>query len=521
MDKNVGEGNQEQLKSATDSITAVSLLSDANLEHKHPKPKTKNLFDVDYGEDAATKFVVDNFKKTDRTSENARKENEHVDTTVFVNLAANRGLLNSSLREDVELRKLEKLSKDSAVTIVAQVAMNRDTSLNHLRATQQDRIINNLGGLSPDVTQTEVVRYEIANGSTKLLFSGHSKGLTADLSDLLKSNPNALHADKIMLFNRAHGSAMHGLRGDAGNTSVSELNGTLQNALKNSGHDRFDLVDLDSCLMGNAQVLTELAQTSKYLIASEEPEVAVAQLDMTEQHQENKDEATSNAQPVAEAVKKILMEKGVDLKTTAFNVFTTNEEQCKKVSPEGLCGANTLGLYDETAAPDFSDALNDFGKSLALTSRDNKNMSALQQAIKMTPIIDGEGDGSGHTVKRIDLRSFISTVKSEIGSGQLTDTTDGALTKSAEHLETAMSKMLIANFDRYSPALKEKFDAVHLPAMTLGGVSVFLQAKQLPDMTKSFKKQLADESIPTQPNWNQFVRTMGEPEKDRVAQNPF
>ena len=124
-----------------------------------------------------------------------------------MNLAANRGLLNSSLREEQDVRKLEALTKGKPVTVVAQIAMNRDMSLNHLRATQADRIVSNLGALDPDVNQIEVVRYEIANGSKKLLYSGPSKGLTEDLSDLLKADPNAMKADRVMLFNRAHGTA--------------------------------------------------------------------------------------------------------------------------------------------------------------------------------------------------------------------------------------------------------------------------------------------------------------------------
>jgi hypothetical protein len=243
------------------------LLGAASSPTKRTEIRHKKPIDPIYGPDAADTFVDTYFDKKHpfsfkRTS--LPDAEKHKDLAIFVNLAANRGLLNSSLREEQEIRKLEALTKGKPVTVVAQVAMNRD--------------ISNLGGLEPDVKQIEVVRYEIANGSKRLLYSGPSRGLSGDLTDLLSADPNAMKADRVMLFNRAHGTAMHGIRGDSGVTSVPELKTILGDALQNSGHQKFDLLDLDSCLMGNAQVLTELAPVTKYLIGSEEPEVAVAQL---------------------------------------------------------------------------------------------------------------------------------------------------------------------------------------------------------------------------------------------------
>ena len=90
------------------------------------------------------------------------------------------------------------MTKDSPVKVVVQVAMNRDRSLNHIVATKEDMIINNLGGLDPDRSQIEVVRYEIANGSKKLLSSGHARGLTEDLADLLSADQEAMKAKRFM-----------------------------------------------------------------------------------------------------------------------------------------------------------------------------------------------------------------------------------------------------------------------------------------------------------------------------------
>ena len=306
---------------------------------------------------------------------------------------------------------------------------------------------------------------------------------------------------------------MHGLRGDAGNTSIPQLRSILGDALKNSGHEKFDVLDLDSCLMGNAQVLTELAPVSKYVIGSEESEVAVAQLDMSEQGKANTDAPTSNAQPITEEVRKLIKASGGDLKSSAAAIFSTNEEQCAKVSPDGLCGANTLGLYNESAAPNFSAALDQVGQALSAAATISKdNTATLQTAIQNTPVIDGEPDGMKHTIKRRDLTAFMEQIKLELKSGKLADTGDGAVAKSTDRLTTAMTELTELNFNSYKPSLKAKFDEVHLPAMQLGGISTYLQDRQPKDMQTAFEKQSQDDSVAYQPHWNEFVKLMGTPQ---------
>ncbi|CAN5535987.1 hypothetical protein BH11CYA1_BH11CYA1_48840 [soil metagenome] len=479
----------------------------------HGKHKAaKKVIDPVYGEDAAERFVADNFDKTNPFGFKGVKKEEasaHKDLAIFVNLAANRGLLNSSLREDEEIRKLETLTKDKSVTVIVQTAMNRDRSLNHLRATKADLIIGAFG-LDPDVKHTEVVRYEIANGSKRLLFAGHSRGLTEDLGDLLKSSPQAMAADKVVLLNRAHGMAMHGLRGDAGNTSIGDLKSTLNKALMDAGKKTFDFIDFDSCLIGNAQTLTELAPTAKYIIASEEPEVAIA---ATEQ-MDNADKGVkpgSNAQPIAEIVRNMIAQPELDTKSLASMAFSMNEKDCKTVSKDGLCGANTLGLYDTSAAPEFSQALDQFGKVMLDRSSLASNHDAFQIAAQKTPVIDGEFDGVKHTVNRRDLGTYVKFVKVGLADGSIADTASGDLAQAVDRLQASMSHLVAENFNSYTPKLKERFEAVHLPPAALDGVSVFLQERQPESMKEAFVTHLADDSIASQPHWNQFVSAMGMP----------
>ena len=510
----VGDSRQAQSIAQSSAKTSEVLLLGAGPTDQGA-PHKKQKVDPIYGPDAAETFVADHFKEPRKRkghsapTEAASSEPKHL--AVFVNLSANRGLLNSSLREDESLRKLAALTKDKSVTVVAQVAMNRDMSLNHLKATQADRIVSNLGGLDPDVKQIEVVRYEMADGKIKLLSAGWSKGLTQDLGDLLSADPNAMKADHVMLLNRAHGTAMHGIRGDAGYTSIPELKATLQAALDKVGKSSFDVTDLDSCLMGNGQVATELAPQTKFLIGSEESEVAVAKADKTDDGKPTDDSATNNAQPITEAVRKLIMHPDLDVKTAATETLRTNQEQCHINSPDGLCGANTLALYDESAAPQFSASLDHFGQVLTESSANSQNMDAFQKAAQNAPVIDGEPDGMKHTIKRRDLASFVTQVEDGLSSGQIVDSPDHDLKKAADQLQGDMTKLVAENFNNYRPGLKKLFEEVKLPAATLGGISVFLQDRQPKEMQAAFDKQLADDSIPTQPHWNEFVKILGEP----------
>jgi hypothetical protein len=384
--------------------------------------------------------------------------------------------------------------------------MNRDRSLNHLRATKEDLIINELGGLDPNLKDTEVVRYEIAHGSKRLIYAGHSRGLTEDLGDLLNSAPDAMKADRVVLFNRAHGMAMHGLRGDAGNTSISELENTLTDALHTAGKQSFDIIDFDSCLIGNAQTLISLAPAAKFMIASEEPEVAVAQTVVPVGAKEIKSGA--NAQPIAEDVRKLLLNSHFETEKAATEVWSTNEGECKKVSKDGLCGANTLGLYKSDAASEFSQAIDQLGAALTDTLKIGENKSAIESAINATPFIDGEPDGFKGTVKRGDLATFLNELDSGLRSHKIVDTADttnGELHSASERLHKAMSELTVKKFYSYKPGLQQRFIEVKLPPAEMGGISIFLPTAGLSH--DAFSKQAADDSIDAQPAWNKFIQS--------------
>jgi len=72
-------------------------------------------------------------------------------------------------------------------------------------------------------------------------------------------------------------------------------------------------------------------------------------------HSKSKAKPTgSNAQPITEAVRKMIKDPSLEPRVAALQIADTNKEECRKVSKDGLCGANTIGVYDESKAPGFS-----------------------------------------------------------------------------------------------------------------------------------------------------------------------
>jgi len=50
----------------------------------------------------------------------------------------------------------------------------------------------------------------------------------------------------------------------------------------------------------------------------------------------------------------MIKDPSLEPRVAALQIADTNKEECRKVSKDGLCGANTLGVYDESKAPGFS-----------------------------------------------------------------------------------------------------------------------------------------------------------------------
>ena len=202
----------------------------------------------------------------------------------------------------------------------------------------------------------------------------------------------------------------------------------------------------------------------------------------------------------------------LDPRAAALQIADTNKEQCRKVSKDGLCGANTLGVYDESKAPEFSESLDQLGKTLTDTMTLGQNERILQSAVLASPKIDGEPDGMGAVVVRRDLGTFVKNIKSGLDSGSITDTADGTMRQSVDKFQTSMSDLIVSHFNSFEPALAKRFKEVGLPAATVDGISAFIPEKQLCNTYKVFENHLTGDVIASQPNWNQFLKVLGTPD---------
>lgn len=463
-----------------------------------------------WGPDAAQKYVSDHFDKQNPFDFKApvADDGQAKKLTVFVNLAANRGLLNSSLREDEQLRQLQEMTRGKSASIIVQVAMNKDQDLNRTKATRADLIINALGVLPADNKNTRVVTYEISDGQKRLLQAGQSQGMEQNLRNLLTASPDAMKSEKLILISRTHGEARSGMRADAGELSIKDFKDVVSGSLAKSGRTKLDVLDFDACLMGNAQTLSDLSSLSSYIIASEEPEVAVARRDLNELDHgvTTEDKPGANAQPITEAVKKLLVEPGQSARESAYKIFATNGEECSKLSRDALCGANTLGLYDSSVAQIFEKSVDNLGQSLLDALSKDSNRTAIKLAIANSALIEGEPDGAGGVVLRRDLATFVQTVQKGIDDGSIKDNQSGQLRAALSGVNAAMSSFVIAKYNRFEPHLTEAFANLRLPTQPLDGVSIYLQDQVPPGKSEAFSRQMQLESLASQPNWNEFVK---------------
>ncbi len=178
----------------------------------------------------------------------------------------------------VDLNEAERVGSSDNVRIVAQI----------------DRYA---GGYSKDGNWTTARRYYVTRDND---LEHVGSQLVADLGEQNMSDPNTLvdfvtwavktfPSDKLVLILSDHGMGWPGgwtdpapaTRGDSssplaaavGNQLyLNELDTALQSIRERTGVDKFELIGLDACLMGQLEVLTALAPHARYAVTSEETE---------------------------------------------------------------------------------------------------------------------------------------------------------------------------------------------------------------------------------------------------------
>jgi len=304
------------------------------------------------------------------------------------------------------LEKLKEMTKGHPVTIVVEalVADGKDVP-------GQD--------LSQSKKPYAVERIVIRDGQEAVVASGASKGFTGDLQDLLDFSLTQAPANKIALAINAHGLGDQGLAGgmqEPGRQngellSTEDLASVIKTSLTKSNHGKLDLLDLDSCLMGQLGVLQQLDPVAKQLVASEKTET----VGLTPREIDGQNLTAWIADVVAKP---------------DMNGFAVGQAiiQQANAGANGLSdeeGTGTLAHYDlENHLSEFNTHLNVLGQRLTEALKNPANREQINYSIDLVSDVANDNDHSrplAPTIAKRDMQGFLNLLTLEISSGKLAD----------------------------------------------------------------------------------------------------
>jgi hypothetical protein len=265
-------------------------------------------------------------------------------------------------------------------------------------------------------------RYDISRGEIHLSKPVKSAGTLQDLQSLLDQAPEGGH---LALINEAHGNGDMGFLGDAGKYSVSDFEQAVKNGLESSGHASLDLLSMDSCLMGNVQVLDRLSGLAKNVVASELEEFSSVALSETPPVTEY------DMQPIDQYLSTMLQHPPQDDRDAANQMLAISSNICDSLVPkEEACGTPTMAIYNLEAASEADHALDKFGVELQLAIKDPNVKKTVDSLI-----------GQLHDVSQVednlrDVGDFAEGVVNLINSGKIKDG-NGSLKLAAQNVLTA------------------------------------------------------------------------------------
>jgi hypothetical protein len=285
----------------------------------------------------------------------------------------------------------------------------------------------------PPTPQLE--RYVIRDGKISKLETVPSKGMVNDLQELLAITSTICPADKRGLILATHGY-MTGFCGDTGSMDLTQFKASVQSALADGGKDKLDFMELNSCTMGQEQVLHASRDLSQDIVAS--PELIDSDLDWITPLQSLAD----NPQ--------------LDGNELARHMIAESRKQ-----NEGLGGglAFTIAHYKTEAYDDFRNALDNLGDQLChmvsdpAQSRivdcivDNTHDYAASRLRNSPELRDVFYPGPLWMQGSRDLKDLCHRLTEAVDQGQLVDPA-GSLRKSVEDLLSRQQNLVASYYGR-------------------------------------------------------------------------
>ena len=298
--------------------------------------------------------------------------------------------------------------------------------------------------------------FQIKDGQIIEQEDTRSKGIAQDIEDLLKKASQEDPSNKIGLILQSHGTTQDGIKDENGNTAnLDQINQAISNGLEGSGHEKLDMLDLDSCLTASTATLNELKNSTDNLVASSQTESAGP---------------NSDGQNLNAALSNLLEDPSL-----------TGSELAEEFVNEAKEGSNgngtaTLAHFDMSKVDELDSSLDNLGNTLAELAKDPQNNAVLkkdiEEAARYAPGSDTD-ETSG--LENRDLKQVLANISESLESGELKDQT-GQLQKSLERAIKAEDDVSVSNYTGESKNPTSKLD----PEKT-GDLSIFAPSEKFND----------------------------------------
>lgn len=348
-----------------------------------------------------------------------------------------------------QILEMAEKTRDQPITLYVQAVLPLPTTVG-----EDGRVHSNR-------KDQEVATYRLEDGQVMLVDQGPTRGFEQDLVELLKRASQRAGEGNLGLIIQSHGYAAKGLGGDTGEVSLSELEQAITNGLDGSGKTSLDLLNFDSCLMGNLNVVQAMQGEADHLVASAEVESAVADAD-GQNMRTTLGALFDNPDLTPEAFAAL----SVQLASEGHNGETGNTDL-------DSTGTYTLAHLNVAQYPQLETALDKLGGGLAQLIADTPQRHILAEIMNgIQPFSEGGAMLSGSfSFANRDLGLFLDAIDEEVQNGNLHDT-DGSIARLLEDTREALSQVVPQfhgeSFDQYDQ---------------MSGLSLFLPDEEHIDVT--------------------------------------
>jgi hypothetical protein len=349
------------------------------------------------------------------------------DWTVAVDLTTSLGRGQGAEEKLTQLKSLAKETEGKSVAFVvhAEIAEAAVQS-----SGAQEQVIGadkTASQAAPTDTAPLTERFLIEDGKIVPLAPEKDENSGQDITSLLKDASQLAPSKHLGLILQAHGGGAPGIYTNLGAVTLDNTIGAISEGLQGSGHEKLDLLDFDSCNMGELKVLDASKNVASDVVASESVEIASAI------------PGAYDGQDLTKSMRALLANSQMSGRELGDEMVSQPNADLFRTG-DGAA-TPTLANFDMTKYGDFQESLDHFGAALTKASNDGQAVD-LEKEVQYTIVPEtGRVDYQEHGR---DIRAFTQQILNDSKAGAFGDD-GGALQQSATELLASMDKMVTSH----------------------------------------------------------------------------